>query len=73
MVIGPNGFFYINGMPDNAIHEVDPNTGKSRIVVAGTLGFPRGVVVSTGVDGDLLHVADTGAYRVYQSAHKRSA
>ncbi len=34
------------------------------MVVAGKLGIPRGVVVSTGVDGDLLHVADTVAYRV---------
>ena len=64
MVIGPNGLFYVSGMPDNAIHEVDPNTGKSRVVVAGELGFPRGVAVSTGVDGDLLHIADTGSYRV---------
>ena len=64
MVIGPNGLFYVSGMPDNAVHEVDPNTGESRVVVAGQLGFPRAVAVSTGVDGDLLHVADTGAYRV---------
>ena len=64
MVIGPNGLFYVSGMPDNAIHEVDPNTGQSRIVVAGKLGFPRGIAVSKGLDGDLLHVADTGAYRI---------
>ncbi len=64
MVIGPNGFFYVSGMPDNAIYEVDAATGDSRIVVAGKLGFPRAIAVSTGVDGDLLHIADTGAYRV---------
>ena len=64
MVIGTNGLFYVSGMPDNAIHEVDPNTGKSRIVVAGKLGFPRGIAVSKGLHGDLLHVADTGAYRI---------
>ena len=64
MVIGPNGFFYVSGMPDNAIYEVDPKTGKSRAVVKGQLGFPRSVAVSTGTDGDLLHIADTGSYRV---------
>ena len=48
MIIGPNGLFYVSGMPDNAIHEVDPNTGESRVVVAGQLGFPRAVAVSTG-------------------------
>ena len=64
MVVGPNGFFYVSGMPDNAIYEVDTATGSSRVVVAGKLGFPRALAVSTGVDGDLLHIADTGAYRV---------
>ena len=64
MVVGPNGLFYVSGMPDNAIHEVDPETGTSRIIVAGKLGFPRAIAVSTGIDGDLLHVADTGSYRV---------
>ena len=71
MVIGPNGLFYVSGMPDNAIHEIDPNTGKSRVVVAGKLGFPRGVAVSTGVDGDLLHIADTGSYRVVDPRTKK--
>ncbi len=64
MVIGPNGFFYVSGMPDNAIYEVDPKTGKSRVVVKGQLGFPRSIAVSTGTDGDLLHIADTGSYRI---------
>ncbi len=64
MVVGPNGMFYVSGMPDNAIYEVDPKTGISRVVVKGELGFPRAIAVSTGVDGDLLHVADTGSYRV---------
>ena len=71
MVIGPNGLFYVSGMPDNAIHEIDPNTGKSRVVVEGKLGFPRGVAVSTGVDGDLLHIADTGSYRVVDPRTKK--
>lgn len=64
MVIGPNGLFYVSGMPDNAIYEVDPDTGTSRIVVKAKLGFPRAIAVSTAAGGDLLHVADTGAYRV---------
>ncbi len=71
MVIGPNGFFYVSGMPDNAIHEVDPNTGRSRVVVKGDLGFPRAIAVSTGVNGDLLHVADSGSYRVVNPRTKQ--
>ena len=64
MVIGPNGLFYVSGMPDNAIHEVNPKTGSSRVVIKGELGFPRAIAVSKDADGDLLHVADTGSYRV---------
>ena len=64
MVVGPNGLFYVSGMPDNAIYEVDPDSGASRTVVTGKLGFPRALAVSTDASGDLLHVADTGAYRV---------
>ena len=71
MVIGPNGFFYVSGMPDNAIHEVNPDTGKSRVVVAGKLGFPRAIAVSTDIGGDLLHVADIGAYRVVNPRTKK--
>lgn len=63
MVIGPNGFFYVSNMSDNAIHEVDPTTGNSRAIVEGKLGFPRAIAVSSSDDGDLLHIADTGAYR----------
>ena len=64
MVIGPNDLFYVSNMADNSIQEVDPNTGQSRFVVTGKLGFPRAIAVSPGADGDLLHVADTGSYRV---------
>ncbi len=63
MVIGPNGFFYVSNMSDNAIHEVDPNTGASRVIVEGKLGFPRAIAVFSSDDGDFLHIADTGAYR----------
>lgn len=63
MVVGPNGFFYVTGMPDNAIYEVDPATGKDRVVV-GQLGLPRALALSRGIDGDLLNIADAGAYRV---------
>ncbi len=63
MVIGSNGFFYVSNMSDNAIHEVDPITGNSRVIVEGKLGFPRAIAVSSSDDGDLLHIADTGAYR----------
>lgn len=64
MVIGPNDFFYVSNVADNGISEVDPKTGTSRQVVAGKLGFPRAIALSTGPDGDRLHVADTGSYRV---------
>ena len=70
MVIGPNNLFYVSGMPDNAIYEVDPDTGRSRVVVAGMLGFPRAIAVA---GDDLLHVADSLSYRIVnpQTKHVR--
>ena len=64
MVIGSNNLFYVSNMTDNSIHEVDPNTGRSRPIVEGKLGFPQAIAVSSGPGGDLVHVADSGSYRV---------
>lgn len=64
MVIGPNDLFYVSNVADNGVDEVDPKTGRSRQIVAGKLAFPRAIALSTGPDGDRLHVADSGSYRV---------
>ena len=63
MAIGPDGLIYVSNMADGAVHGVDPRTGGIRAVVEPGLGFPRAIAVSTGPGGDLIHVADTCAYR----------
>ncbi len=62
--IGPNGLMYVSSMVDNTIHEVDPRSGVIRVVAAGGLGFPRAIALSSGPEGERLHVADSCAYRI---------
>lgn len=64
MAMGADGLIYVSNMADNAIDAVDPKTGAVRTVVAGALAFPRAIAMSTGPDGEEIHVADSGAYRV---------
>ena len=63
MAIGSDGLFYVSNMADSAVHAVDPRTGDIRPIVAPGLGFPRGIAVSAGPEGDLVHLADVCAYR----------
>jgi sugar lactone lactonase YvrE len=62
--VGPSGLLYVSSMVDNSIHEVDPSSGAVRPVVAGGLGFPRAMALSSGPEGERLHLADSCAYRV---------
>ncbi|QND44336.1 hypothetical protein HB780_00510 (plasmid) [Rhizobium lusitanum] len=62
--VGPSDRLYVSSMVDNSIHEVDPASGTVRTVVAGDLGFPRAVALSSGPQGERLHLADSCAYRV---------
>ncbi len=63
MAIGTDGLIYVSNMADGAVHAVDPRTGAVRPVVAPGLGFPRAIAVSTGPEGERVHIADTCAYR----------
>ncbi len=62
--VGPGDLLYVSSMVDNSIHEVDPRSGAVRTVVAGGLGFPRAMALSSGPEGERLHLADSCAYRV---------
>ncbi len=61
--VGSGDLMYVSSMVDNTVHEVDPGSGAVRAVVAGSLGFPRAIALSSGPRGERLHVADGCAYR----------
>ncbi len=61
--VGPGDLLYVSSMVDSAVHEVDPRSGAVRTVVAGSLGFPRAIALSSGPQGERLHVADGCTYR----------
>lgn len=63
VIFGPTGLAYVSNMVDNSIHEVDPATGRVRTLVEGKLGFPRAIALTADVGGDILHVADSCAWR----------
>ena len=63
-IFGPTGLAYVTNMVDNSIHEIDPATGAVRVVIEGRLGFPRAIALTADKDGDLLHIADSCAYRI---------
>ena len=64
MAMGADGLIYVSNMADNGIHAVDPQTGAVQAVVSGPLAFPRKIAMATGLAGDEIYVADTGAYRI---------
>ena len=57
LAFGPDGRLFVTNMPDNAIYEVDRETGKIRTVVDSPLTLPGGIARV----GDTLYVADTFA------------
>ncbi len=64
MAMGADGLIYVSNMADNGIDAVDPKTGAVRTVVSGALAFPRAIALASGPEGEEIHVADSGAYRV---------
>jgi streptogramin lyase len=50
-------------MADNAIHEIDPETGKSREVIKGRLSTPRSIASAPAGKSDEIYVADQFAFR----------
>jgi streptogramin lyase len=55
-------------MVEATIDEVDPATGAVRNVVKGPLATPTDLAISSGPEGERLHVADIFAYRVIDTA-----
>ncbi|HEY8605941.1 MAG TPA: hypothetical protein VIM12_02355 [Noviherbaspirillum sp.] len=52
---------YVSNMADNGIEEVDPASGKVRVVTRGDVAVPGGLSLSA--DGRTLFVADVFAFR----------
>lgn len=59
LAIAPEGTIYVSNMADNAITEVDPNTGRMRTLTSGKLAVPGGMKLGGGA----LWMADTFAFR----------
>jgi streptogramin lyase len=59
---------FVSNMADNAIQEVDPETGAAKQLIIGKLALPGGIgVVSDGAK-DTIYVADVFAYRTVDGA-----
>jgi sugar lactone lactonase YvrE len=54
---------FVSNMADNAIHEVDPDTGTAREVIKGRLSTPRSIASAPAGKGDDIYVADVFAFR----------
>jgi sugar lactone lactonase YvrE len=57
---------FVSNMADNAIHEVDPDTGAVREVIKGRLSTPRSIAsapANQSDKGDDIYVADVFAFR----------
>jgi sugar lactone lactonase YvrE len=54
---------FVSNMADNAIHEIDPETGAAREVIKGRLSTPRSIASAPAGKSDELYVADTFAFR----------
>lgn len=68
LAIGPNGLIYVSNMAEATIYEVNPTSGEFRKVVSGPLATPTDIAIHSGASGETLHVADTFAYRVIDTA-----
>jgi sugar lactone lactonase YvrE len=54
---------FVSNMADNAIHEVDPETGTAREVIKGRLSNPRSIASAPAGKTDDIYVADSFAFR----------
>lgn len=52
---------FVSNMADNSIQEVDPATGKARLITGGELAVPAGIALTE--NGKTLYVADVFAFR----------
>lgn len=57
---------FVSNMADNSIQQVDPVTGKVRIITSGELAVPAGMALSE--DGSALYIADIFAFRKVDTA-----
>lgn len=71
LAIAPDGTIYVSNMAEATISAVNPATGEVRTVVSGPLATPTDLVLTDGPEGEKLHVADTFAYRVIDTASKQ--
>lgn len=70
LAIAADGTIYVSNMAEASIFEVNAATGAVRTVVSGPLATPTDIVLTDGPEGEKLHVADTFAYRVIDTATK---
>ena len=70
LAIAPDGTIYVSNMAEASIFAVNPASGEVRKVVSGPLATPTDIVLTDGPEGEKLHVADTFAYRVIDTASK---
>lgn len=70
LAVAPDGTLYVSNMAEASIFAVNPATGEVRKVVSGPLATPTDIVLTDGPEGEKLHVADTFAYRVIDTASK---
>ncbi len=71
LAIAPDGTIYVSNMAEATISAVNPATGEVRTVVSGPLATPTDLAITDGPEGEKLHIADTFAYRVIDTASKQ--
>jgi len=68
LAIARDGHVFVSNMADNGIQEVDPATGSVKQIIIGKLALPGGIAVVSEGGKDMIHVADTFAYRTVDGA-----
>ena len=69
LAIDPRDRLFVTNMANNGIYHVDTETGEVRTVVEGKLAVPAALDLALEADGrEVLHVADTFAYRTVDVA-----
>ena len=69
LAFDPQDRLFVTNMANNGIYQVDTTSGEIRTVVEGRLAVPAGLDLVEEADGrEVLHVADTFAYRTVDLA-----
>jgi sugar lactone lactonase YvrE len=63
LAIDSKDHIFVSNMADNAIHEVNPDTGAVREVIKGRLASPRSIAAASAGKGDEIYVGDVFAFR----------